>query len=106
MEIADENLPSSVDREQRHIRNTAFVSRDVAVEAIMIPICKGVRDLDSACTFNSLSRSLWLLLEEGCTTEELANWVATHCEVLGKQAVADVRSYLTDLQEIGLIRTV
>jgi hypothetical protein len=106
MEIADKNLPSSVDREQRPIRNTAFVSRDVAVETIVVPICKGVRNLDSASPFNSLSRGLWLLLEEGCTTEELANWVATHSEVLGEQAVADVRSYLTDLREIGFIRTV
>jgi hypothetical protein len=49
---------------------------------------------------------LWRLLESGQSAEELANWVATHYEVDAKQAFADVQSYLTELQEVGLLRTV
>jgi len=36
----------------------------------------------------------------------LANWVARHYEVDAKQALLDVQSYLAELQEIGLVRTV
>jgi hypothetical protein len=90
----------------RHIRNTAIVSRDVAGETIVVPICRGVGDLDSVYTFNPVGRSLWRLLENGQSAEELANWVATHYEVYAKQAVADVQSYLSELQEVGLVRTV
>jgi Coenzyme PQQ synthesis protein D (PqqD) len=89
-----------------HTRNTAIVSRDVAGETIVVPICRGVGDLDSVYTFNQVGRSLWRLLENGRSVEELANWVATHYEVDAKQAVADVQSYLSELQEIGLVRTV
>jgi hypothetical protein len=90
----------------RHTRNTAIVSREVAGETIVVPICRGVGDLDSVYTFNPVGRSLWRLLEDGHSVEELAKWVATHYEVDEQQAFADVQSYLSELQEIGLIRTV
>jgi hypothetical protein len=90
----------------RHVRNTAIVSREVAGETIVVPICKAVGDLDSVYTFNAVGRNLWGLLEEGRTTEELANWVATHYAVETEQALADVQSYLAELQQIGLVRTV
>jgi hypothetical protein len=90
----------------RHIRNSALVSRDVADETIVVPICRGVGDLDSVYTFNAVGRGLWRLLESGKSTEELANWVATHYEVDAKQAALDVERYLAELREIGLIRTV
>jgi len=90
----------------RHARNSSLVSREVAGETIVVPICKGVGDLDSVYTFNSVGRSLWRLLENGHSTEELADWVATHYEVDVNQALADVQCYLAELQEAGLIRTV
>jgi Coenzyme PQQ synthesis protein D (PqqD) len=102
-----ENLPSSVNTTPvRVTRNSAIVSREVAGETIVVPICRGVGDLDSVYTFNPVGRSLWSLLEESRTAEELANWVATHYEVNAAQALVDVRSYLSELQEIGLVRTV
>lgn len=90
----------------RHTRNTAIVSREVAGETIVVPICRGVGDLDSVYTFNPVGRSLWRLLENSHSVEELANWVATHYEVDAKQALLDVQSYLAELQEIGLVRTI
>jgi hypothetical protein len=90
----------------RHTRNTAIVSRDVAGETIVVPICRGVGDLDSVYTFNPVGRSLWHLLENSHSVEELANWVATQYEVDANQAMLDVQSYMAELQEIGLIRTV
>src|SRR5271170_5440276 len=90
----------------RHARNTAIVSRDVAGETIVVPICRGVGDLDSVYTFNAIGRSLWRRLESVQTTEELANWVSKHYEVDAKQALEDVQCYLAELQEVGLVRTV
>jgi len=102
-----EDLSSPVNTAQvRHARNTEIVSREVAGETIVVPICRGVGDLDSVYTFNPLGRSLWSLLEESQTTEELASWVASRYQVDTKQALKDVQSYLAELQEIGLIRTI
>jgi len=72
----------------------------------VVPICRGVGDLDSVYTFNPVGRSLWHLLENSHSVEELANWVATQYEVDANQAMLDVQSYMAELQEIGLIRTV
>src|SRR5580658_11238413 len=94
-------LPPSVNTTPvRHARSTTTVSRDVAGETIVVPICQGVGDLDSVYTFNPIGRSLWCLLESSHSVEELANWVVTHYEVDAKQAVADVQSYLSELQEV------
>jgi Coenzyme PQQ synthesis protein D (PqqD) len=105
--IRSENQPVPADpRSIRHFRNTAIVSRDVAGETIVVPICRGVGDLESVYMFNPLGRELWLLLAEGRTSEELANWVMDRYPVEAAQAFADVHNYLAELREIGLIRTV
>jgi hypothetical protein len=88
----------------RLTRNTAIVSREVAGETIVVPICRGVGDLDSVYTFNPVGKSLWQLLEQGRTAEELASWIASNFDVTAEQAASDVQSYLTELQEVGLIR--
>jgi hypothetical protein len=90
----------------RHIRNSAIVSREVAGETIVVPICKGVGDLDSVYTFNTVGRSIWHLLENGRSAKELANWIVEHYEVDAEQAFADVQIYLAELQDVGLIRVV
>ena len=71
-----------------------------------MPICRDAGDLDAVYTFNPVGRSLWNLLENERTPEELADWVTSYYEVGREQAFADVQSYLTELREIGLIRTV
>jgi hypothetical protein len=102
-----EHLPVSADLARvRHMRNTAIVSRDIAGETIVVPICRGAGDLESVYMFNPLGRELWVLLAEGCTGEELANWVTAHYQVEAKQALADVHNYLAELREVGLIQTV
>jgi hypothetical protein len=102
-----ESQPARADAKSvRHIRNTAIVSRDVAGETIVVPICRGAGDLESVYMFNPLGRELWLLLAEGRTGEELTNWVTAHYGVDAEQAFADVQEYLTELREIGLIRTI
>jgi hypothetical protein len=102
-----ESLPPSVNTTPiRHVRNAAIVSREVAGETIVVPICRGVGDLDSVYTFNPVGKHLWRLLEQGRTTEELANWVATQYDVSTEQAALDVQSYLAELEAVGLIRTV
>jgi Coenzyme PQQ synthesis protein D (PqqD) len=102
-----ESLPPTVNTTSvRLVRSSSIVSREVAGETIVVPICRGVGDLDSVYTFNSVGKSLWHLLEQGRTAEELAIWVATQYAVTAEQAASDVQGYLAELQEVGLIRTV
>lgn len=90
---------------ERHIRNSSTVSREIAGETVVVPICRGVGDMDSVFTFNELGTNLWKLLETEQTEEEMALWVTEHFEVSRDQALADIRHFLADLREVGLIHS-
>ena len=88
------------------VRNSATVSRQIAGETIVVPICAGVGDMEAVYTFNELGGRLWRLLEERRTAEELITWLALNFEVPPQVAAVDVQSFLADLTEIGLIEPV
>ncbi len=88
----------------RHIRASAVVSREIAGEMLAVPVRHGVGDLDSVYTFNELGARLWLLLEQGRTSEELAEWVRANYEVTAEQAFADVARFIAELREERLVR--
>jgi len=87
----------------RYQRSSDSVSREIAGDTIVVPICRGVGDMDSVFTFNSLGTDLWKLLDQSRTEEELAVWVAEHFDVSFERARNDVRSFLDDLRTTGLI---
>jgi Coenzyme PQQ synthesis protein D (PqqD) len=90
----------------RFIRSPDLVSRDVAGEMVVVPICRGVGDLDSIFTFNTVGTHVWNLLTEGRTESELTNSITRRFQVSEYVAQSDVRNFLTDLLGVGLVRTV
>jgi hypothetical protein len=89
----------------RFIRNSDLVSRSVAGETVVVPICRGVGDLDAIFAFNSVGSHLWGLLAETRTAAELSNFVVRRFAISEEQAESDVHTFLSDLQEAGLVRT-
>jgi len=87
-----------------YVRNTAVVSREIAGETIVVPICRGVGDMDSVYTFNEVGTELWQLLAQAHTTEKLVDWVSEHFEVTREMANCDVQTFLAELLQVGLIR--
>jgi hypothetical protein len=85
------------------LRSSSAVSREIGGEAVVIPICRGVGDMEAVYTFNSLGSELWKLLEHSCTEEELVIWVTANYEVTTEQARTDVMAFLDDLQQVGLV---
>jgi hypothetical protein len=82
-----------------------LVSREVAGDTVVVPICRGVGDLDSIFTFNAVGTFLWGLLAEAHTTSELAAFVARRFAVREDAALRDVCAFLEELQEVGLVQT-
>jgi hypothetical protein len=79
------------------------VSREIAGDTIVVPICRGVGDMDFVYTFNALGTQLWALLAKSHTESELVEWVTEQYAVDQSQALEDVRNFLADLQAVGLI---
>jgi Coenzyme PQQ synthesis protein D (PqqD) len=88
------------------VRNSATVSREIAGETIVVPICAGVGDMEAVYTFNDLGGQLWRLLAESRAANDLVDWVIQNFSVSPEIAAADVHAFLDDLREIGLIETV
>jgi Coenzyme PQQ synthesis protein D (PqqD) len=105
--IGDSNtaFQSGTDGQTRHIQSVGMVSREIAGETLAVPVRKGIGDLDSVYTFNELGARLWLMLEQGRTTEELADWVRANYAVSAEQAFADVARFVAELREERLVRT-
>jgi hypothetical protein len=72
---------------------------------LAVPVRHGVGDLDSVYTFNELGAHIWLLLEQGRTTEELADWIRANYEVTAEQAFADVARFVAELRAERLLRS-
>lgn len=97
---------SELETAVRFLRNPDLVSRDIAGETVVVPICRGVGDLDSIFTFNTVGTHLWNLLVAIHTEHELIKSVTENFEVSEDEARSDVRNFMADLLEVGLVRTV
>lgn len=96
--------PASPTREVLLVRNPATVSRVIAGETLVVPICAGVGDMEAIYTFNGLGGQLWQSLEQSQTEEDLIALVRDRFDVAADVAEADVRAFLGDLKEIGLVK--
>ena len=88
------------------VRNPATISRVIAGETLVVPICAGVGDMEAIYTFNGVGGQLWRSLEQSQTEEDLVALVMQQFDVAAGVAKADVRAFLGDLKEIGLVKQV
>jgi hypothetical protein len=88
------------------VRNPATVSRVIAGETLVVPICAGIGDMEAIYTFNGVGGQLWSSLEQSQTEEELVALIVQQFDVAAGVAEADVQAFLRDLKEIGLVKQV
>jgi hypothetical protein len=88
------------------VRNSATVSRVIAGETLVVPICAGIGDMEAIYTFNEVGGELWHSLQQSQTEEDLVALVMQKFNVAAEVAEVDVRSFLGDLKQIGLVKQV
>jgi hypothetical protein len=96
----------AVGLEARFIRNREVVSRQIEGELVIVPIRRGVGDLNSLYTLNSVGSILWEFMTEEHTVPEMVNRVCDEFEVTSKQAQADIQEFLGSMLEEKLIQPV
>lgn len=82
---------------------SGFLLRKVAGSEMAVPIGSRTVDIHGIIALNETGAFLWRQLEQDCSPEELAAALTQEFEVDLVQARADVRAYLANLQEQGLI---
>jgi Coenzyme PQQ synthesis protein D (PqqD) len=98
--------PASPTQQVLLVRNPATVSRVIAGETLVVPICAGVGDMEAIYTFNGLGAQLWDLLEQTLSAEELTAWLTRNFEVESEVARADLQAFVDDLKQTGLLTSV
>ena len=90
----------------RFVRNQDVVSRQIDGELIIVPVRRGVGDLNSFYTLNSVGCLLWDFMAEGHTLPELAARVCEEFEVSTTQATQDIESFLNSLMQEKLVHSI
>ena len=90
----------------RFVRNREVVSRQIEGELIIVPIRRGVGNLNSLYTLNAVGSVLWDYLADGHTVAEMVERVCEEFEVSEETARADIQEFLDSLVEERLIQFV
>lgn len=81
----------------------SIILRDIGGEAILIPTGSRVIDLNGMITLNATAQFIWPLLDGGHSLEQIAQAVATEFDTTRESALADVSSFVQDIDRMRLI---
>ena len=89
----------------RFVRNQDVVVRAIQGELIIVPIRRGVGDLNSLYTLNPVGAVLWEFMKEGHTLGEMVKRVCDEFEVTASEAQQDIEAFLDSLRQEQLIKS-
>ena len=89
---------------EAYVRSDAVVSRVIAGETMIIPICKGVGDLASIYSLNGVASLIWSVIAQPSTTEQIVRTVESEFSSDGDQIKQDVQDFLREMCSLGLVR--
>jgi hypothetical protein len=85
-------------------KNPMMVGRKIAGEFILVPITHNIGDLARMYTLNSVGSRIWEMLDgKRNSLGEIVSAITAEFEVETPEAEADVREFLTQMEEIGAI---
>jgi len=90
----------------RFIRTQDVVARQIEGELIIVPIRRGVGDMNSLYTLNSVGSVLWEFMAEEHSLTEMVARICDEFEVTASQANSDIQAFLDSMLEEKLIQSV
>ena len=87
-----------------YIKQTNFVTREIAGETIVVPVRNNVGDLDSIYTLNELGTRIWQLIDGKKTLTQIVDGICSAYDVTSEEAEKDALEFLKSLETGGLIR--
>lgn len=92
-----------VSNDVRFVRNQEVVSRKIEGELIIVPIRRGVGDLNSLYTLNPVGSVLWDFMTVSHTVSEMVERVCVEFDVIQAQAQLDIEAFLGSMLEEKLV---
>jgi hypothetical protein len=86
------------------IKTDETVTRVIAGETLIVPVRRGVGDLDSIYTLNGVASRVWQLIDGHTPVEQIVLAISSEYEVTSEEAARDSLELLDSLAEAGLIK--
>ncbi len=84
-------------------RKADFLLQNVGGQDLLVPLGAKVMEMNCLIILNATARCIWELLAEDRSVEDLAGEVAERFDVGKEKALADVRAFLDDIAQFGLL---
>ena len=95
--------PLSGKRRRKMKQNPDFILSDVAGDHILVPIGKTSLNFHGLITMNEMGKTIWNLLENEITLEQLLQKILAEYDVSADQARGDIENFVSKLRENGCI---
>ncbi|HYA31676.1 MAG TPA: PqqD family protein [Thermodesulfovibrionales bacterium] len=86
------------------VRDNDIVSRKISGELFLVPIKGKLADMERIFTLTAVAEYIWDRLDGQKSLHEVREDVIAHFDVAQEQADADIREFIGELEEAGLIR--
>jgi hypothetical protein len=91
----------AIDLQARYRKSDSFVYRDIAGEAVLVPIRSHAADLDSLYVLNSVGSRIWELLDGQRALQEVLETLCEEYDVTRDAAEADLAEFVEQLAGLG-----
>jgi hypothetical protein len=89
-----------------YVRSDSVVSRIIAGETLIVPVSKGVGDLASIYSLNSVAGTIWEAVSEPASQDDIVDRIAQEFDGDRQQIHCDVRAFLVEMESAGLVKMV
>ena len=84
-------------------QNPEFIITDVGDDHVLVPVGKAAVNFNAIISLNDMGQTIWNMLENETSAEEILKNILAEYEVSEAQAKADIDSFLAKLIENGAI---
>jgi len=87
----------------RFARKGDFVTRTIAGEVVVVPVCGQIGDLDAIYRFNDVGAFIWNLFDGKTSVCDIVQAVSEEFDVAPKDSERDTLEFVSTLQSAGII---
>jgi|WetSurSiteA1Bulk_404760.scaffolds.fasta_scaffold195030_1 hypothetical protein len=80
-----------------------FVTRRIGAQTLVVPLTSGVGDLNAVYSLNETGAAIWQMLRGRMPLPQIVDAICRQFEVSAEEAAGDIRDFMDDLHQSGLI---
>ncbi len=98
--------PNCVSLDDRFVKSEAIISRNIAGEAVLVPLRRNAAELDNIYALNETAALVWEALDGRNTLRHALGRLVAEFEVEEPQAEEDLLSLVAHLESLGAVKKV